>query len=180
MEISKNYKNVGGFTLPELMIIVAVIGLLVGVAMPAYSDYTTRARMTDALTKASVCRTPISFAMQTFKAIPQTVPTAANGIDFGCECGVWNNYGAGNNCSKYVSSIFVNQNGVIQIQLRETISNEIENGDRIRIIPRNAAGQGMSRTRVLGGSTIHTWECGVHPNANYTFAERLLPSSCRA
>ena len=49
-----------GFTLIELMIVVAIIGILAAVAIPAYSDYTTRAQVTEALNLASAAKTAVS------------------------------------------------------------------------------------------------------------------------
>jgi type IV pilus assembly protein PilA len=48
------------FTLIELMIVVAIIGILAAVAIPAYSDYTTRAQVTEALNLASAAKTAVS------------------------------------------------------------------------------------------------------------------------
>jgi type IV pilus assembly protein PilA len=92
-----------GFTLIELMIVVAIIGILAAVALPAYKSYTIKARMAEVVLGASQCRTTVSEVYQ----------TAAKGASIGA-----NNWGCENTvgpATKYVNKVVTDDNGVITV-----------------------------------------------------------------
>src|SRR6185312_5562179 len=91
-----------GFTLIELMIVVAIIGILAAVALPAYQDYTKRAKMSEVVLAASSCRTTITEIYQS--AASGGLPTANQ---WGCE--------ASTATSKYVKSIATDAVGKITV-----------------------------------------------------------------
>ena len=70
-----------GFTLIELMIVVAIIGILAAVAIPAYQDYTKRANVTEGLSLASSAKTAITEYYNTKGAMPPTQLSAGLATD---------------------------------------------------------------------------------------------------
>ncbi len=156
-------KNVQkGFTLIELMIVVAIIGILAAVALPAYQDYTARAKVSEVILAASTCRTAITEASQTgFSSTP-----AANG--FGC--------GESTSAqSQYVASIQTAATGVITV-VAQNITAAV-NGQTITLTPhKTAAGTGgMTAADFTAGTNdpVRAWVCSG------TIPEKFRPASCR-
>src|SRR5436190_1316926 len=89
-----------GFTLIELMIVVAIIGILAAIALPAYQDYAKRAKVSELIMAASNCRTAISEVFQTASSLPG----AGN---WGCE--------SASPTSLYVNKVATDANGVVTV-----------------------------------------------------------------
>jgi len=115
-----------GFTLIELMIVVAIIGILAAVALPAYQDYTKRAKVSEIVLAASACRTTITEVYQT------GTQTNVTGGDWGCE--------SSTTSSKYVASVATDANGVITVTAAASGIGAGVDGLALTLIPTDAAG----------------------------------------
>ncbi len=96
-----------GFTLIELMIVVAIIGILAAIAVPAYQDYTIRSRVSEAAALASAARTAVDVSYSETGSLGATLTTHAS---LGLAQPI-------SYTSKYVTSVTVGANGVITVQL---------------------------------------------------------------
>ena len=147
-----------GFTLIELMIVVAIIGILAAVALPAYQDYTIRAKVSEVILAMSACRTSIT-------EVYQSGGTAPVANQWGCE-GV---------SSKYVGALVTDADGRVKATIRN-IAAGIVDGKFVTLVPMIDATTEASSASDMGKG-LYGWVCG-HA-AGTDLEKKYLPGSCR-
>ncbi len=155
-------KTNNGFTLIELMITVAIIGLLAAVALPAYQNYTARSRMSEVIVALSRCRSSVTETVTSATFLPF-------GGGWGCETR------AGDPpFSQYVGTIETSDEGAVRAEIRGI--NALVNGQHIMMRP----WPNMARSAVIqAGDFIALWDCGP-ATSNTVDIATAVPGSCRA
>src|SRR5207302_6409570 len=144
-----------GFTLIELMVVVAIIAILAAVAVPAYQHYTVRAKLSEVIIALSACRTTITEIYQS-----GVTPPGAN--NWQCESGV---------LSTYVAGVATDADGKVTATI-QGISSSV-NSKVVTLVPLIDANTPASVASNLG-SGLFGWRCGAAADGT-DLAPRYLP-----
>lgn len=164
MKLQHMKRSQGGFTLIELMIVVAIIGILAAIALPAYQDYSIRAKVSEGILAGSACRTTVTEVFQTGSG------SLPDGGTWGCEKG-----SGSADATRYVKSVGAGSGGIITVTLSSDASLGDAKNTTILLSPYADSGLNTPSSQTI--RTIAAWKCG--PGGANAINAKYLPASCR-
>ena len=161
-----------GFTLIELMIVVAIIGILAAIAIPAYQDYMVRSKVTELINAAGVCKTSVAEYYQSKGTMPPTI------LESGCS-----DTGTANSGPPNVTNdlIVVKAIGGLAGQLgagKESFAYQAGCGSAAA--PATKGGGCATGAPGAAAPPIQGWYCASGDNGGATtIITKYLPATCR-
>ena len=139
-----------GFTLIELMIVVAIIGILAAIAIPAYNDFTIRSKVTEVVNMVGVCKTSVAEYYQSKGVMPATA------LEAGCS-----------STDSLLAKAPTVAAGVITSSATGSLATQLA---------ANSSGLGLTYTPKLTTGSITAWDCFT----GTTILPKYLPAVCRS
>jgi len=147
-------KKQAGFTLIELMIVVAIIGILAAVAIPAYQDYLKRSKVTEVAAAAAACKTSLSEYIASKNAFPASADIA----------------GCSTQETQYVKTLAVT-NGEIAVEIQK-VDTKVD----AKHLYLTAMNDSAASVVAAAGDSIASWKCGTEAGAT---EYKFFPANCR-